>query len=294
MSERKPVTRSLIKKMEGSVNTQANKNLFQQVHQCLMNPQLDQKIQQLDQLLADWSERSFDLSSGYPIERIADPGRPPQPELVPPKQLVRRRIGSKEGHAALMHSIAHIEFNAVNLALDAIYRFQDMPYEYYADWLGVAGEEAYHFQMVREHLAHLGYEYGDFPAHNGLWLTTYETDHDVLVRMALVPRTLEARGLDVTPPMIKKLRAIGDHRGVEILKILLRDEIGHVAVGTRWYRYLCQQRGLNPFDQFQAILNRFFHGDIRGPFNYEARIEAGFSEEEIAWLKQMEADTFAS
>lgn len=271
-----------------------HKNIFYQVYQCLMCKDLDCKVSLLDELLFDWTERRFDFTPLAQVERIADPGRPKKPDLVPPKQLVRRRIGTTEGHAALMHSIAHIEFNAINLALDAVYRFQDMPVAYYQDWLGVAGEEAYHFQMVREHLNRLGYEYGDFPAHNGLWLTTYETDHDVLVRMAMVPRTLEARGLDVTPPMMKRLRAIGDQRGVEILKILLRDEIGHVAVGTRWYRYVCEQRNLNPFDTFQTILDDYFHGDIKGPFNYEARREAGFTEQEIAWLKEMEQQTLGS
>ncbi|SFR51354.1 ferritin-like domain-containing protein [Thiomicrospira sp. ALE5] len=267
-------------------------SFFEQVHQCLVAVDLEDKLKRLDSLVVDWSEGQTDFLPTNYIERIADPGRPARPKLVLPKDLMRRRLGSPEGHAALMHAIAHIEFNAINLALDALYRFQDMPRDYYADWLGVATEEAYHFQMIREHLARLGYEYGDFTAHNGLWLTTYETDHDPLVRMAMVPRTLEARGLDVTPDMIKRLRAIGDHRGVEILKILLRDEIGHVAVGTRWFRYLCQQQGLNPFDAFQSILDQYFHGDIRGPFNYQARAEAGFSSEEIAWLKAMEAQTF--
>lgn len=267
-------------------------NIFSSAYACLVCSDLPQKIILLDKLLEDWTEQRFDFTPLDAIERIPEAGRPIKPDLVPPKALVRRRLGSPEGHAALMHSIAHIEFNAINLALDAIYRFQTMPVEYYRDWLGVAGEEAYHFQLIREHLDYLGYDYGDFPAHNGLWLTTYETDHDVLVRMAMVPRTLEARGLDVTPDMIKKLRAIGDHRGVEILKILLRDEIGHVAVGTYWYRYICTQRGLNPFDEFQRILSLYFHGDIRGPFNYEARIEAGFSEEEIDWLKQREQQSF--
>jgi uncharacterized ferritin-like protein (DUF455 family) len=253
---------------------------------------LDQKVRKLDGLLDDWSQNLFEFKPLSDIKRIPEPGRPAKPELVAPKNLMRRRLGSPEGHAALMHSIAHIEFNAINLALDAVYRFQDMPRDYYLDWLGVAGEEAYHFQMIREHLYHLGYEYGDFPAHNGLWLTTYETDHDVLIRMAMVPRTLEARGLDVTPEMIQRLRAIKDFRGIEILKILLRDEIGHVAVGTRWYRYVCEQRNLNPFNEFQRIINTFYHGDIRGPFNYEARIEAGFSEEEIAWLRSLEQQSF--
>ncbi|CAN8141528.1 Ferritin-like domain-containing protein [uncultured Thiomicrorhabdus sp.] len=262
-------------------------NLFALTLHCLQEPDLDKKMQQVDQLLQIWTEDGFDFTPSHEIVRIPDPGRPQKPDLVPPKDLPRRGLGSIEGHAALMHSIAHIEFNAINLALDAVYRFQDMPKQYYGDWLGVAGEESYHFQMIREHLFHLGYEYGDFPAHDGLWMTTYQTDHDSLVRMALVPRTLEARGLDVTPAMIQKLRAIGDKRGVEILKILLRDEIGHVEVGTRWFRYLCQQRNENPFAQFKAVVDQYFHGNLRGPFNFEARKEAGFSDEEIAWLKTL-------
>lgn len=264
-------------------------SLFEEVYRCLMESDLEKKVHQLQQLLQWWTEDAFHLEPSKEIHRVPDAGRPEKPELVPPKQLPKRKLGSTEGQAALMHSIAHIEFNAVNLALDAIYRFQDMPREYYRDWLGVAGEESYHFQMVREHLYHLGYEYGDFPAHNGLWVTTYETDHDPLVRMALVPRTLEARGLDVTPPMIQKLRAIGDKRGIEILKILLRDEIGHVEVGTRWFRHLCAERGLNPFNTFTDIIDEYFHGNLRGPFNFEARKDAGFSDEEIAWLKDLEA-----
>lgn len=263
-------------------------NLFLKAYACLMEADCDAKLQQLDQLQQSWTDQRLDLEPTESIDRVLDAGRPSKPELVSPKTLPRRRLGSKEGHAALMHSIIHIEFNAINLALDALYRFQDMPKAYYHDWLNVAAEEAYHFQMVREHLFQLGFEYGDFAAHNGLWVSTVETDHDPLVRMALVPRTLEARGLDVTPAMIHKLRAIGDKRGVEILKILLRDEIGHVAVGTRWFRYLCEQRGINPFVTFTDIIKTYFHGNLRGPFNFEARRQAGFSEEEMDWLKQLD------
>ncbi|NPA72255.1 MAG: ferritin-like domain-containing protein [Gammaproteobacteria bacterium] len=252
-----------------------------------MTSDIDKKLSMLSNIQSYAGEQVFDLSPTASIERIPDPGRPQTPELVSPKALPRRRLGSPEGHAALMHSIAHIEFNAINLALDAIYRFQEMPEKYYLDWLGVAGEESYHFQMIREHLYNLGYEYGDMVAHDGLWMTTFETDHDPLIRMALVPRTLEARGLDVTPPMIQKLRSIGDKRGVEILKILLHDEIGHVEVGTRWFRYLCAARGLNAFNAFQEIVENYYYGDLRGPFNYEARAEAGFCDEEIAWLKTL-------
>ena len=156
------------------------KNFFEVVFECLMERDLDKKMQQLSQIQADWSEDNFDFTPTAEIVRIPDAGRPEKPQLVPPRELPKRRLGSKEGHASLMHSIAHIEFNAINLALDALYRFQTMPFDYYRDWLGVAGEEAYHFQMVREHLVSLDYEYGDLPAHDGLWMTTYETDHDIL------------------------------------------------------------------------------------------------------------------
>lgn len=263
------------------------KNLFQAAYDCLMATNVNQKISLLAAMQEDWANEQFEFTPLAGINRVPDPGRPLKPDLVAPKSLPKRRLGSVEGHAALMHSIAHIEFNAINLALDAVYRFQYMPVAFYQDWLGVAGEEAFHFQMIREHLFHLGYEYGDMPAHDGLWMTTYETDHDPLIRMALVPRTLEARGLDVTPPMMQKLRAIGDKRGVEILKILLRDEIGHVEVGTRWFRYLCAERGLNAFETFQNVIDTYYHGDLRGPFNFEAREQAGFCQEEIAWLKTL-------
>ncbi len=266
----------------------SKENMFKMAYDCLMESDLNIKLKKLQNIQIVCSEERLDFKMTNKIYRVPDAGRPVKPNLVSPKQLPKRKLGSKEGKMALMHSIAHIEFNAINLALDAIYRFQEMPLEYYQDWLRVAGEESYHFQMIREHLFHLGGEYGDMPAHNGLWLTTHETDHDPLIRMALVPRTLEARGLDVTPSMVSKLRAIGDKRGVEILKILLRDEIGHVEVGSRWFRYLCKERGLDPFNTFTEIIKKHFYGSLRGPFNYEARAAAGFSEEEISWLKSIE------
>jgi len=159
-----------------------------------------------------------------------------------------------------------------------------MPKAFVDDWLRVTAEEAYHFQLVREQLSRYGYDYGDFPAHNGLWETTHETAFDVLVRMALVPRTLEARGLDVTPDMMRKLRAVGDVASMNVLRILLRDEIGHVAVGSHWFAWVCERRGLNRFDAFKATVETYLRGDIRGPFNLEARAMAGFDAQELAWL----------
>ena len=162
------------------------------------------------------------------------------------REVPRRSPFTPEGRAALLHAIAHIEFNAINLALDAAWRFAGMPRAYYLDWLRVAREEALHFRLLREHLRSLGHDYGDFDAHDGLWAMAEKTRDDVLARMALVPRTLEARGLDATPPMQAKLRRAGDARAVEILDIILRDEIGHVAIGNRWYRWLCARDGLDP------------------------------------------------
>jgi uncharacterized ferritin-like protein (DUF455 family) len=212
------------------------------------------------------------------------PGRPEKPPLVPHTQLKRGSLATRDGHAALLHAVAHIEFNAINLALDAAWRFAGMPDAYYRDWAQVAREEAYHFGLLRDHLATLGYRYGDFPAHDALWRMAERTGGDVLARMALVPRTLEARGLDASLPMQAKLQGIGDMRGVEILGIILRDEIGHVAVGNRWYRWLCERDGLDPVTQYGVLAARHEAPRLLPPFNEEARRLAGFSEEELAAL----------
>ncbi len=189
-----------------------------------------------------------------------------------------------EGRAALMHAVAHIEFNAINLALDAVWRFAGLPPDYYRGWLGVASEEAVHFGLVREHLRTLGHDYGDFDAHDGLWAMTEKTAADPIARMALVPRTLEARGLDVTPPMQKKLAQAGDLRAVAILDVILRDEVGHVAIGNHWYRWLCAREGLDPLAHYAVLAQRHGAPRLKGPFNLEARQRAGFSPEEMAAL----------
>jgi uncharacterized ferritin-like protein (DUF455 family) len=212
------------------------------------------------------------------------PGRPARPKLVPPKDVPMRSPFTPEGRAALLHAIAHIEFNAINLALDAVWRFHGLPREFYRDWLQVASEEALHFGLLREHLQTLGYDYGDFDAHDGLWLMTQRTAHDVLARMALVPRTLEARGLDATPPLQAKLARAGDARAVEILDIILRDEVGHVAIGNRWYRWLCQRAGHDPAALYPELVRRYEAPRLRPPFNHEARRAAGFTDEELGQL----------
>ncbi len=218
--------------------------------------------------------------AGVPIQ----PGRPVKPELVPPGQVARRRLGSQEGRAALIHAIAHIEFNAINLALDATLRFPQMPAVFYRDWLSVAADEAKHFLLLAERLRQLGYQYGDFSAHNGLWEMAEKTAHDVLIRMALVPRVLEARGLDVTPGMIQRLQSVGDHDTVTILKIILHEEERHVEVGSHWFRYCCELRGMESDATFEALLEQYYQGQIKLPLNEPARRRALFSDSEIKML----------
>jgi uncharacterized ferritin-like protein (DUF455 family) len=212
------------------------------------------------------------------------PGRPARPELVLPDQLAPRPVHTREGRAAMLHALAHIEFNAINLALDAIWRFAGQPEAYYRDWLRVAREEACHFDLLNKHLATLGHAYGDFPAHNGLWEMAEKTRGDLLARLALVPRTLEARGLDASPPIRRKLAGAGDMKAAAILDIILRDEIGHVAIGNRWYRHACEQRGLDPIAAYAELAQRHGAPRLRGPFNLEARRAAGFSEDELQAL----------
>ena len=214
----------------------------------------------------------------------AQPGRPTQPELVHPTQLARRKLGSVEGRVALVHAVAHIEFNAMNLALDAALRFADMPESFYADWLSVAVDEARHFLMLSERLEELGSAYGALPAHNGLWEMAEKTAHSVLERMALVPRVLEARGLDVTPDMIRKLRAVGDTETIAKLEVILHEEERHVAIGSRWFADCCAQRDVEPEATFFMLLKKYGLDRGRGPLNLAARERAGFSATELSLL----------
>lgn len=224
-------------------------------------------------------DRAAVLSSDAAI-----PGRPARPVLVSPRVLERRQMNTVAGRAALIHALAHIEFNAINLALDAIWRFPDMPREFYVDWLQVAAEEALHFTLLNAHLGSLAYGYGDFSAHNSLWEMAEKTRGDVMARMALVPRTLEARGLDATPAVRAKLAQAGDEPAAAILDIILRDEVGHVAIGNRWYGWLCQQKGAEPLSTYRELARQYKAPVLKGPFNLEARRAAGFTEEELTAL----------
>ena len=267
-------------------------NLFKTAQQCLRLSDPDEKVKLSRKTAQQWRTGELSLISEGEIDVIAEPGHPEKPHLVAPRQLHRRGLHTPEGHGALIHSIAHIEFNAINLAWDAVTRFRGMPEQYYDDWVRVADEEAYHFQLVRDHLNTLGFEYGDFDAHNGLWEMAVKTAHDPLIRMALVPRVLEARGLDVTPGIMKKLRDSGDHAAVDVLEIILRDEIGHVEIGSRWFRYLCEQRKMEPESTFRCLLEEYMEGGSdgkpkigKGPLHRSARLAAGFTEEELNYLE---------
>ncbi len=213
------------------------------------------------------------------------PGRPPRPELVPPAQVSQRSMATQEGRAALLHALAHIEFNAVNLALDILWRFPGMPEAFYRDWLRVAREEAQHFDLLRQRLDAMGHAYGDFPAHNGLWEMAERTRDDLLARLALVPRTLEARGLDASPMIRNKLAGAGDAESAAIVDIILRDEIGHVAIGNHWYKQQCALAGKDPVACYAELARRHGAPRLRGPFNLEARRAAGFDDAELAALQ---------
>jgi len=260
-------------------------DLFSAADACLMLGEPDEKVAQTCAVAHQWRAGELSLQNDAPPTAIGEPGRPERPQLVSPRQLPRRSLHTPEGHAALIHAIAHIEFNAINLAWDAVYRFRDMPRAFYDDWVRVADEEAYHFGLVRDHLRGLGFDYGDFAAHNGLWEMAQKTAFDPLVRMALVPRVLEARGLDVTPGIMKKLAAHGDHAAVALLEIILHDEVGHVEIGSRWFHYLCTQRGVESKETFRQLLDQYMKGRRKGPLHRSARLAAGFSEDELDYLQ---------
>lgn len=255
-------------------------------HTCLAFLSLadpNEKALQVQNLAPGWA---LDVQAVWP-EPEGLPGRPARPVLLPHTAIKPARLNTPQGHAALLHSVCHIEKNAVDLALDVIWRFAGMPDDFYRDWWRVAQEEALHYTLLRDHLRSLGFDYGDFPAHTGLWDMAERTRHDVLARVALVPRTLEARGLDASPAVKTKLVSIGDHRAGEILDIILRDEIGHVAVGNRWYGWLCAQRGLDPVTTYPELTQRYEAPRLKAPFNIAARAQAGFTELELRQLQEL-------
>lgn len=262
------------------------KVLFEALAEALAMGRVERKLALVRDLAADWRAGGLSLDgSDAAVPSVTERGYPNKPALVPPKDVPQRKPTTPEGLAALFHAIVHIEWSAIDLALDHAYRFRGLPAEYYGDWIAVAAEEAEHFKLLREHLQGYGHDYGDFPAHDSLWQLNVRTGHDVLARMALVPRLAEARGLDATPPIQQKLNKIGDTAGAAVLDIILRDEIGHVALGDKWFRYLCQQRGLEPEATYRALMAEYQAPRPVQPMNEEARRAAGFTEAELEALR---------
>ncbi len=259
-------------------------SLFTRLSEALASCEIDEKLRLTAKLAEDWRNSRLDWQST--VRPMLHCGRPERPELVSPRKVKARNPKSPEGRARLLHAIVHIEFTAINLALDHAARFPEQPRAYYDDWIGVAAEEAEHFSLLRARLNTLGHDYGDFPAHEGLWLMAEKTAHDLLARMALVPRLLEARGLDATPPIQSGLEAAGDIDSARVLDIILRDEIGHVGLGDRWFRTLCGQRGQDAEMTYRELLRRYDAPWPSAPMNVAARLQAGFSAAELAALAE--------
>ena len=261
-------------------------NLYDALRHCIAATDPLDKIERVNALAAAFAgmDSAGDEAGEIPVEA---PGRPALPKLVSPRDLPQRGLGSVDGRAALLHAVTHIEFNAINLALDAAYRFRAMPPQFVADWISVAVDEARHFSLLSARLQDIGYHYGAFDAHDGLWAMAERTAGSVLARMALVPRVLEARGLDVTPGMIQRLRGLGDVRSADILEIILAEEVRHVAIGSRWFAWCCEREQLEPDATFIELIRGVGKGSIRGPFNLPARREAGFNAEELRLIAEL-------
>ncbi len=254
----------------------------------LLSDNPDEKSALTNQLFTEIQHAEFIDDGSHPPLDFRFAGRPQKPDLVPASAVRPRKMNTPQGYGALLHAITHIEFNAINLALDAAYRFRLMPPQFIRDWIRVAKEEVYHFNLMRDRLRHYGFNYGDFEAHNHLWDMAYKTAYDPLLRMALVPRVLEARGLDVTPGIRAKVEQRGDADTCAVLDIIYRDEVGHVRIGNHWYQYLCRARGLEPTSLFRKLLARYDMFIFRGYVNIEAREQAGFSPFELAMLEDFE------
>ena len=264
------------------------RNVHVAAQRCLLSTDITEKVARVQQLQEAWQAGQLQVQA-VPLDDHREAGRPARPELVAPRQVQRRKFSTPAGQAALIHAVAHIEFNAINLACDAVSRYHDLPVAYYADWIQVAAEEAKHFGLLQDRLAATGYQYGDFPAHNGLWELAQTTADNFVQRMAIVPRVMEARGLDVTPGMIKRFEQVGDTETAAVLHIILDDEIGHVAIGSRWYQYACIAEGLEPEAHYLQLLRTEFRHLLRTPFHTEARLAAGFSAHELEQMTLISA-----
>ncbi|MBR9868843.1 MAG: ferritin-like domain-containing protein [Oceanospirillales bacterium] len=262
-------------------------NLYAHTKQAFLTADPDLKIELTRQTVSRWNAGELEWLEGDEPELLNHPGQPDMPEIVAPSEVNKRKFGKEEGRAALIHALAHIELTAVNLALDSVYRYRGMPEEFYADWMQCAGEEANHFIALRGRLREMGYDYGSFKAHGELWGMAVDTADDMLERMGIVHRVFEARALDVVPKTIQRFNQLGDKKMVDILTMIANEEIGHVSSGTRWYHYQCQQRQLDPDKTFIDLLWKYMKGPLKGPFNHEIRLKAGFSAREMQMIEDM-------
>ncbi|WP_454746081.1 ferritin-like domain-containing protein [Ciceribacter selenitireducens] len=245
----------------------------------ILSPDLDEKTELAQETARRWHARRLSLRSPLDPELPERPGRPEKPLLVPPKATEKRSLHTLPGRIAMLHALAHIELNAVDLALDIVARFasEPVPHSFFDGWMRVAFEEAKHFRMVRERMQALGADYGDMPAHDGLWQAAHSTRNDLTARLAVVPLILEARGLDVTPSLQEKMRETGDIDSADVLKVIYEDEKGHVAVGAKWFRFLCAREKKDPAATFKQLVRANFRGALKAPFNDVARAEAGLT-----------------
>lgn len=254
-------------------------NIFLLAYECLSEEKLEKKLALSKESSSKILYDNVRIDK-FNVDRII-PGRPKKPVLVNPANLPRRNIKTIEGKAAMLHSFAHIEFNAINLAWDLICRFQNMPQAFYSDWARVAAEETRHFILLQGRLQEMGYTYGDFPAHDGLWQIAEDTKHDILLRLGIVPRILEARGLDVTPDLINRFHEIKDKQTISILEIILKEEICHVQIGSKWFKYVCKKNNYDSEIMFKKIYDEFMPANKTKKINRQARLLAGFSQSEL-------------
>ncbi|TAN66777.1 MAG: ferritin-like domain-containing protein [Methylobacter sp.] len=262
------------------------KNLFEFAEAFFRQANVDEKLALTHQAWQAYMAGELTFTSDMPVLPIEQVIFPERPELLAPRQMPRRKLTTSAGVAAFFHAIAHVEFVAIYLAWDILYRFRAMPEQFYLDWLRVADEEAQHFSLIRAHLRVMQVEYGDLPAHSGLWDHAKDTADDLPGRLAMVPRCMEARGLDVTPALIEKFRMLGDDASVAILTRILTDEVGHVELGSYWFKFVCQQQGFEAEAKYRELIDQYYiGGKPKGPFNRELRKIAGFSDAELDWLE---------
>ncbi|MCW8929519.1 MAG: ferritin-like domain-containing protein [Gammaproteobacteria bacterium] len=271
------------------------KNLYDEAKKCFLTVDPDEKLALSLEIVGAWDSGQLEWKEGDSLQhepplQLNQPGRQDKPVLVEVSKVKNRGFKSVQQRASLIHALVHIEMTAVNLSWDSVYRYRHMPKEYYDDWVQTAKEESQHFFMLRQSLRDMGYDYGDFPAHNELWQMAVNTADDLMARMAIVHRVLEARALDVVPFSVDKFRNLGDSKTADSLVVIANDEIGHVNSGSRWFRYQCEKEQVDPDKMFFTLIQKYLKSTPKGPFNREARLKAGFSLAEMQELERLDAE----